>query len=73
MSKEASISKKTKTKKNGEGHDKPSKRFPYSEINKILIKLRENDFDYTKTAAETGIHRKIKSHSAKELSITSVA
>ena len=57
MSKEASVSKKTKTKKNGEGHDKPSKRFPYSEINKILIKLRENDFDYTKTAAETGIHR----------------
>ncbi len=57
MSKEVSISKKTKTKTNGEGHDKPSKRFPYSEINKILIKLRENDFDYTKTAAETGIHR----------------
>lgn len=50
MSKEASISKNTKTNKNGEGHDKPSKRFPYSEINKILIKLRENDFDYTKTA-----------------------
>ena len=55
MSKETSIPKNTKTKKKGEGHDKPSKRFPYSEINKILIKLRENDFDYTKTATATSV------------------